>query len=459
MESLELVVEQQRVFFATDRTKDIAFRKRQLRALKGAIMRNEKQISEALHADLGKAQYEAYVGEISLCLQEIDFSLKNLDSWAKPKRVPTPILHKPSSSYLYPEPYGNALIMAPWNYPFQLNIAPLVGAIAAGNTAVIKPSELAPHTSSVLADIIKKTFDPSYIAVVEGDAEVAQALLAEKFDYIFYTGGPRVGRIVAEAAAKNLTPVTLELGGKSPCIVDSDINIKYTARRIVWGKFFNAGQTCTAPDYLLVNAAIKGKLVIEMLRTIEKFYGDKPDESPDFACIINRQHFDRLSGLLSEGTIISGGESDASSLYIEPTLIETSLDSRLMEEEIFGPILPIITYRDLDEAIAIINERPKPLALYLFTNDEEKQERVLKKTSSGGVCINDTLIHGSTSTLPFGGVGESGMGKYHGKASFDTFTHYKSVMKGSFLFDNELRYPPYKESLLNLSKKVLKYFG
>ena len=459
MESLELVVEQQRVFFATDRTKDIAFRKRQLRALKGAIMRNEKQISEALHADLGKAQYEAYVGEISLCLQEIDFSLKNLDSWAKPKRVPTPILHKPSSSYLYPEPYGNALIMAPWNYPFQLNIAPLVGAIAAGNTAVIKPSELAPHTSSVLADIIKKTFDPSYIAVVEGDAEVAQALLAEKFDYIFYTGGPRVGRIVAEAAAKNLTPVTLELGGKSPCIVDSDINIKYTARRIVWGKFFNAGQTCTAPDYLLVNATIKGKLVIEMLRTIEKFYGDKPDESPDFACIINRQHFDRLSGLLSEGTIISGGESDASSLYIEPTLIETSLDSRLMEEEIFGPILPIITYRDLDEAIAIINERPKPLALYLFTNDEEKQERVLKKTSSGGVCINDTLIHGSTSTLPFGGVGESGMGKYHGKASFDTFTHYKSVMKGSFLFDNELRYPPYKESLLNLSKKVLKYFG
>ena len=459
MESLELVVEQQRVFFATDRTKDIAFRKRQLRALKGAIMRNEKQISEALHADLGKAQYEAYVGEISLCLQEIDFSLKNLDSWAKPKRVPTPILHKPSSSYLYPEPYGNALIMAPWNYPFQLNIAPLVGAIAAGNTAVIKPSELAPHTSSVLADIIKKTFDPSYIAVVEGDAEVAQALLAEKFDYIFYTGGPRVGRIVAEAAAKNLTPVTLELGGKSPCIVDSDINIKYTARRIVWGKFFNAGQTCTAPDYLLVNATIKGKLVIEMLRTIEKFYGDKPDESPDFACIINGRHFERLSGLLSEGTIISGGESDASSLYIEPTLIETSLDSRLMEEEIFGPILPIITYRDLDEAIAIINERPKPLALYLFTNDEEKQERVLKKTSSGGVCINDTLIHGSTSTLPFGGVGESGMGKYHGKASFDTFTHYKSVMKGSFLFDNELRYPPYKESLLNLSKKVLKYFG
>ena len=459
MESLELVVEQQRVFFATDRTKDIAFRKRQLRALKGAIMRNEKQISEALHADLGKAQYEAYVGEISLCLQEIDFSLKNLDSWAKPKRVPTPILHKPSSSYLYPEPYGNALIMAPWNYPFQLNIAPLVGAIAAGNTAVIKPSELAPHTSSVLADIIKKTFDPSYIAVVEGDAEVAQALLAEKFDYIFYTGGPRVGRIVAEAAAKNLTPVTLELGGKSPCIVDSDINIKYTARRIVWGKFFNAGQTCTAPDYLLVNATIKGKLVIEMLRTIEKFYGDKPDESPDFACIINRQHFDRLSGLLSEGTIISGGESDASSLYIEPTLIETSLDSRLMEEEIFGPILPIITYRDLDEAIAIINERPKPLALYLFTNDEEKQERVLKKTSSGGVCINDTLIHGSTSTLPFGGVGESGMGKYHGKASFDTFTHYKSVMKGSFLFDNELRYPPYKESLLKISKKVLKYLG
>ena len=446
------VIEQQRQFYARGKTKDIDFRRQQLEKLKAAIEQKESQIIAALHQDLRKPELEGYI-ELAV-LQDINFALKHLKSWTKRKKVKAPLNQFPASAYIYSEPLGNVLIIGPWNYPFSLMISPLIGAIAAGNCTIIKPSELAPQTSHVLTELIDDTFDPEYIAAIEGGVETSQALLAENFDHIFFTGGTKIGKIVMEAAAKNLTPVTLELGGKSPCVVDSNIDLKETAKRIAWGKFLNAGQTCIAPDYLLVDKQIKSELIEAIKQCVRDFYGDNPQESPDLARIINRRQFDRLQGLLSEDEIVFGGETNADDLYISPTLMsDPAVDSPLMEEEIFGPILPILEYDNLSSAIALINSRSKPLALYIFSKDKNIQQQILMNTSSGGVCINDTVMQVGVNELPFGGVGESGIGSYHGKASFDTFSHQKSVLKKSFRFDLNWRYAPYADKL-KLFKKL-----
>lgn len=448
------IIQNQREFFKSGKTKDVTFRIEQLKKLRQAVIEHEQSIVEALQADLHKPKVETYLTEIGV-IKEIDYAIKHLKTWTKPKKAAVSFDFFSYSARIYPEPLGVVLIIGPWNYPFQLIISPLVGAIAAGNCAIIKPSEIASHTSDVIAKIITKHFDPAYIAVVEGGVEASQKLLAEKFDHIFFTGGTAVGKIIMAAAAKYLTPVTLELGGKSPCIVDTEINIEHTVRRITWGKFINAGQTCIAPDYLLVNKKIKKDLIDGLEKSLKEFYGNNPINSPDYARIISQKHFDRLVNFLKDGEVIIGGENQPSERYIAPTVIDNvSLEDSVMQEEIFGPILPIIEYTDIAEAIALITSRPKPLALYLFSQDKNLQKRVLQETSSGGVCINDTVMQVGVSSLPFGGVGDSGIGNYHGKASFDTFSHNKSVLQNSFWFDLKWRYAPY-EGKLPLIKKLL----
>ena len=448
------IIQTQREFFQTGKTKDVTFRIEQLKTLKQAIIEHEQSIVEALQADLRKPEVETYLTEISV-IKDIDYAIKHLQNWTKPQKAAVSWDFFSYSARIYPEPLGVLLIIGPWNYPFQLIISPLVGAIAAGNCAIIKPSEIASHTSDVIAKIIAKHFDPAYIAVVEGGVEASQKLLAEKFDHIFFTGGTAVGKIVMAAAAKYLTPVTLELGGKSPCIIDSDINLEHTVRRITWGKFINAGQTCIAPDYLLVNKTIKKDLIDGLKKCVKEFYGDNPVKSPDYARIISQKHFDRLVNFLKDGEVIIGGETQPSECYIAPTVIDNvSLEDSIMQEEIFGPILPIIEYSDIAEAIALINSKSKPLALYLFSQNKNLQNRVLQETSSGGVCINDTVMQVGVSSLPFGGVGDSGIGNYHGKASFDTFSHNKSVLQNSFWLDLKWRYAPY-QGKLPLIKKLL----
>ncbi len=449
---IETLLKNLRTFYASGKTREVSFRIEQLKRLRRALVDNETAIFEALKQDLHKPDFEAYGGDTAIVINEIDYALKHLRSWAKPKRVRTPLAYFPSSSFTYPEPYGVALIIGPWNFPFQLLFGPLVGAMAAGNCVLLKPPVASPHSTRLIAKIIHDHFDPSYIALVEGGAETGQTLLEEKFDYIFFTGGVATGRLVMQAAAKHLTPVTLELGGKNPCIVDADTRLDHTARRIVWGKFFNAGQSCVAVDYLLVDKKIKQQLLALIERSIIDFYGADPSQSPDFGRIVDDMHFERLSRLLGRGTMIGGGRSDRVSRYIAPTVIDGITGNEpIMEDEIFGPLLPVIEYDDLSQAIAMVNARPKPLALYFFSRDREKQERILRETSSGGACINDTVIQETTS-LPFGGVGESGMGKYHGKASFDVFSHERAVVKSGFLFDVFLRYPPYKDHLKWLKK-------
>ena len=445
------IIDRQRQFFATGKTKEIDFRRQQLEKLKAAIKQSDRAILDALYADLHKPEFEGYL-ELAVT-KDIDYALKHLKSWVKPKKIKAPLTQFPASARIYPEPLGVALIIGPWNYPFSLMISPLIGAIAAGNCAILKPSEIAPHTSKVFAKIIESTFEPEYLAVFEGGVETSQQLLAEKFDHIFFTGGTRVGKIVMEAAAKHLTPVTLELGGKSPCIVDRNIDLTETAKRITWGKFLNAGQTCIAPDYLLVDAAIKPDLLREMKKCIREYYGDDPATNPDFARIINDSQFDRLSELLKNGDIIAGGQTQSSDRYIAPTIIDNvALDAPIMQEEIFGPILPVIEYQKLDEALAIIKDRSKPLALYIFSRDRDFQDQILHTTSSGGVCINDTVMQVGVNELPFGGVGDSGIGSYHGVTSFDTFSHHKSVLKRSFRFDLNWRYAPYAEKIEQFKK-------
>ena len=450
------IICQQREFFNTGKTKDISFRITQLKNLQKAVIDHEAAIIAALKVDLHKPEFETYSTEIALCKKEINYALKQIANWTKLQKANIPLEQLPGFGRIYPEPLGVVLIISPWNYPFQLIIAPLVGAIAAGNCAILKPSEIAAHTSKLLAEILPKYFDPAYIAVVEGGVEISQQLLAEKFDHIFFTGGTTIGRKVMEAAAKHLTPVTLELGGKSPCIVDADTNIEYAARRITWGKFINAGQTCVAPDYLLVEQSIKQELLDKIQKCIREFLGEQPATSPDYARIINQKHFNRLVEFLQYGETIFGGESNSSELYIAPTVLDrVSLESPVMQEEIFGPILPVLTYSDVTEAITIVNQRPKPLALYLFSHNKNLHKRVLQSTSSGSVCINDTVMQFAVPGLPFGGVGSSGMGKYHGKASFDTFSHYKSVLNRSLILDVKLRYAPYTKSKLQLLKRIL----
>ncbi|WP_066426223.1 aldehyde dehydrogenase [Anabaena sp. 4-3] len=455
LSKIQDIIAKQRKFFQTGKTKEIAFRLEQLKMLKQLVLENESAIIQALNQDLHKPEFETYATEIG-GIKEINYAIKNLKSWTQPKKAPVPADFFTYSARIYPEPLGVILIIGPWNYPFNLIISPLVGAIAAGNCAIIKPSELAPHTSKLLAELISKYFPSEYIAVVEGGVETSQQLLQEKFDHIFFTGGTAIGKIVMEAAAKHLTPVTLELGGKSPCIVDTEINLEHTARRITWGKFINAGQTCVAPDYLLVNRKIKPDLITALRKTIKEFYGDNPANSPDFARIINQKHFTRLSQLIKHGEIIIGGDINPEERYIAPTIIDrVSLTDPIMQEEIFGPILPIIEYTDIQEAIALINSQPKPLALYLFSHNKNLQQSILKETSSGGVCLNDTIMQVGISSLPFGGVGNSGIGSYHGKASFDTFSHYKSVLKNTFWLDLNWRYAPYKDKL-SLLKRIIK---
>lgn len=446
--TIKALVAKQRAYFASGATRSVKFRKEQLAKLKNAISTHEQEFIDALHKDLRKHEFEAYATEIGFVLIELKKAISHIDKWAKPRAVPTPLFHFNGNSYVQPEPYGVTLHISPWNYPFQLLFAPLVGAIAAGNTAVLKPSEYAPATSAVIAKVVGATFSPEYIAVVEGGIPESQALLEEKFDYIFFTGGTNVGRIVYQAAAKHLTPVTLELGGKSPCIVDRDTNIALSAKRIVWGKFVNAGQTCIAPDYILVDKSVKEQLVAKIIEYIKKAYGDDAQRSEHYPRIINTQHLNRLATYIEEGTILYGGKVDSNDNYIEPTLLENlPTDAKVMTDEIFGPILPIIEYDNLNDAIEFINKRPKPLALYMFSKDEKKIQRVLAETSAGGVTINDTLLHIANPHLPFGGVGDSGIGAYHGQLSFDVFSHLKSVLRRTFMVDDPVRYAPYKLKL------------
>ncbi|MEL4897446.1 aldehyde dehydrogenase [Crocosphaera sp. Alani8] len=447
-DSIKGTIEQQRNFFSSGATQEISFRKQQLEKLGNLIDEYESDIIEALHKDLKKPELEGCLSAVLTTKTDIKYALKNIKKWVKSKRVSVPLEVLPGQGYVQPQPKGVALIIGAWNYPFHLTILPLIGAIAAGNCAIIKPSELTQNTSKIIAEIINNNFDSNYIKVIEGAKETSQQLLQEKFDHIFFTGSSSIGKIVMEAAAKHLTPVTLELGGKSPCIVDTNINIKETAKRIAWGKFLNNGQTCIAPDYLLVNRQIKQQLLDAIVEATKKMYGDNPAKNPDYGRIINHHHFNRLCGLLEPGKIVLGGQVIPEENYIYPTIIDqVSPDFPIMQDEIFGPILPILEYDRLEEAIAFINERPKPLALYLFSNDKKQQKIVLERTISGGVCINDTIMQLQVLGLPFGGVGNSGMGSYHGKASFDTFSHYKSVLKRSFLLETNLRFPPYKGKL------------
>lgn len=456
MYDMKGILKAQRTFYQSGRTHSITFRLHQLHKLQQAIQKYEQEILNALYADLNKAPFEAYATEIGLVLGEISHTIKHLQRWVNPVRVRTPLVHFPSASTVYREPYGCVLILSPWNYPFQLTMTPLIGALAAGNCAMVKPSEYSVNTTAVMEKIIKEIYPPHLVFVVRGGREANRTLLDEPFDYIFFTGSVAVGKVVMEAAAKHLTPVTLELGGKSPCIVDETANIKLAAKRIIWGKLLNAGQTCVAPDYLLVHRSVKSALVRYMRHYIIQFYGRQPLQNRDYPKIINQKHFLRLKSLIAGGRVLAGGQSVPESLRIAPTILDqVTWDSPLMQEEIFGPLLPILEFDCLKEVITIINAHPKPLALYLFTTDKWREAAVMRNISFGGGCVNDTVIHVSHHGLPFGGVGASGMGQYHGKASFDTFTHEKSVMEKSNVLDMPFRYPPFTMPLA-LLKKLMK---
>lgn len=452
------VLEKQRRLFKSHVTKTIDYRKEALKRLEAAILSHEAEIYSALQKDLGKGEFEAYSTELGGVLKELRGAIKNVDSWTKPKRVSTPIYLMPASSHIHPEPYGVVLIIGPYNYPFSLIMNPLIGAIAAGNTCVLKPSESAGHTAEVIEKIIRESFDVGHAAVIRGNSSNTERLLKERYDYIFFTGGVKVGKIVMKAAAEYLTPVTLELGGKSPAIVTDSSDINIAANRIIWGKFINAGQTCIAPDYVLVHKSVAKEFIDASKRTIHEFYGGNVSKNPEFGRIINQKQFDRLVKLLDESkeALIHGGETTEEDLFISPTLLyPITFEDSVMEEEIFGPILPIIEYGDLEEVSEIVNGREKPLALYLFTKDPAEEKEVLDKISFGGGGINETLLHYVNDNLPFGGVGNSGMGSYHGKYSFDTFSHKKSVMKRPNGFMIDLMNPPYKNKL-DLIKKFLK---
>lgn len=447
---------EQEMFLRSGITLDVKFRIKQLKRLKEAIKAHDVLIYDALKKDLNKPVFESYVTELGSVYGEIDYMIKHVKDWAKPKRVPTSLAHFYSKSHIYQEPYGRVLIIAPWNFPIQLSFVPLVGAMAAGNCVVLKPSELAPYTARVIQQIIESVFAREYVAVEQGDGKVSQQLLKEGVDYCFFTGSTQVGKAIMETASQTLTPVTLELGGKSPVIVAKDTNIKHAAQRIVWGKFTNAGQTCIAPDYLLVDEVIRDDLISAIIEVIEEYYTKKPLENSDYSKMINKRHFKRVKKLMKNQSVIYGGGSNKEMLTIEPTLVlEPELDTELMQEEIFGPILPILTYREVSQAVEFIRSKDKPLALYLFTQDKALKEYIIKNLSFGGAAINDTLIHQSNYNLPFGGVGASGMGQYHGKYSLETFSHPKSVIEKTDLFDIKLRYPPYKDWALKFIKKIM----
>ena len=450
------LVNTQRHYFRTGETLPVAFRLRQLGHLKLMMKACERELLAALNADLGKSAFEAYATELGMVYEEINAAMRNLERWAAMRRVSLPLLQLPASGHIRPEPYGVALIISPWNYPVQLTLSPLVSAIAAGNCAVVKPSAYAPNVSRALARMLGRLFPRYYVSVVEGGRQENAALLEQKFDKIFFTGSVEVGKAVMTAAARHLTPVTLELGGKSPVIVDCTANLKIAARRILWGKTVNSGQTCVAPDYVLADRRIYDRLLREMRIELKRLWGISPLSNEEYPRIVNEKHFNRLLELMSGQHIFLGGGYDRSALRIEPTVLDrVSFESPVMREEIFGPILPVIPYESLDEAIAFIGFRPKPLALYLFASDKDAEKRIFQEVSFGGGCINDTLMHLVSTGLPFGGVGESGMGRYHGKYGFDAFSHEKSIVRKGFFPDLPLRYPPYRGKLW-LAKRFLK---
>lgn len=439
---IKQIIKEQEAFFKTGSTIPVKFRKTMLRELAIAIRRNEKEIDEALKEDMNKSPAETYLTETGMVIEEIRYHLKNIDKWARAKRVRTPLSQFPAVSFRSPYPIGRVLIMAPWNYPVNLSLMPLVGAISAGCTAVVKPSALAPASSAVIAKILGDTFNERYIAVVEGGREENSQLLEEKFDHIFFTGSPQVGHVVMEAAAKNLTPVTLELGGKSPVIVDDTANIKLAAKRIAFGKVLNAGQTCVEPDYMFIHRDVKETFIYEFRKALEEFFPD--GDMSDMNVIINEKHYERVKRLLGCGRCVLGGGFDDERRFIEPTLLEeVNISDPVMQEEIFGPVLPMLVYRELDTCIEHIQANEAPLSLYLFSRDKAAMKRILSRCQFGGGCINDTIVHTASSYMPFGGVGNSGMGGYHGKASFDTFTHYRSILKKSNRLDLSMRYRPY----------------
>lgn len=451
------IVEKQRAFFFTHQTKDPDFRIEQLKTLRRAIMAYEERFYESLWKDLHKSRFEVYATEIGLVLEETSLHIRKLKRWSKPERVSTnQLVHLWSSSRIIKEPFGLVLIMSPWNYPFQLLLNPLVGAISAGNCAVLKPSEYVPYTSEVLQAMVQEYFPENYIALFPGGLEVNQELLSQQWDYIFFTGSPMVGKVVLEAAAKNLTPVSLELGGKSPCIVDADADLKSAASRIAWGKFINAGQTCIAPDYLFVHRSISGVFLPILKEKITAYYGVNPMESPDYVRIATVPKVERLARFIRNGELYFGGVVDVPEKYISPTiLVNVKPSDAIMQEEIFGPILPVLEFEEISEVITFVNSRPKPLALYYFSSNSEKQSEVLRQTSSGGGCINEVVMHIGNSKMPFGGVGNSGIGRYHGKYSFDAFSHARAILKKTTLFDVPLRYPPYGNKL-KIIKMVMK---
>lgn len=451
----EQIVKQQHLFFKSGKTRSVSFRKRQLRAIRKLLKKYEDSIYEALRADMNKPPLETYGTELAVLLKEIDHILANIDSWAQASKVKGAFINFPSSNYIYYEPYGVALVIGAWNYPIHLSVYPVLASIAAGNCSIIKPSEMAPHSSSIISEIINDHFNPGFLVSVEGGVEISKKLLDQPLDYIFFTGSTRVGKIIMESAARQLTPVTLELGGKSPAIVDETADLDMAAKRIIWGKCINAGQTCVAPDYLYVQTTVKGTLLEGMKHYIEEFYGADPKASPDFTRIINQQEFERLTGFLDNGTIIAGGEADEDMLYLSPTILDgISWDDPVMQQEIFGPILPVLTFSDLQEVVETVNAHSKPLSLYLFSSDHQNQQKIISEISFGGGCINDTLSHLGNPRLPFGGIGNSGLGNYHGKAGFDAFCHKKSILKKPVWPDIPLRYPPYDGKLKWIKKLI-----
>ena len=448
-------VESLRSYFNTGVTKELSWRRQQLNQLLTMTQTHQQDIVDALKQDLGKAEQESWLAEIGFLEDDIKHSLKHLAKWCKPRKLSTPILAQPGSSWLQPEPLGTVLIIGAWNYPFQLLLAPLVAAIAAGNCAVLKPSELAEHTSALIARLLPRYLDSNAYQVVEGGVEQTTEVLKQKFDHILYTGGETVGKIVMRAAADHLTPVTLELGGKSPCIVASDCDLDVTAARIVWSKWMNAGQTCVAPDYILVENAFADELIAAIVSKLDAFYGKNPAQSPDYGRIINARHLVRLQSYLEGQKVICGGQVDENTRYMAPTLVQNpALASPLMQQEIFGPILPIVGLERIEQATDFINQRAKPLALYLYTRSQNIEQQILAGTSAGSVCINDGMMFMANPALPFGGVGNSGMGRYHGQWGFDTFSHIKAVMKRSTRFDIDWRYPPFSAKKMKMLKWV-----
>jgi aldehyde dehydrogenase (NAD+) len=454
--TIPAIVQRARDAFDSGRTRPLSWRRAQLDGIRKLLEDNSEQLLAALAADLGKPAAEGWVTDIGFTIGEIKLLQKNLRKWTRPEHVSTPIVALPGSSHRVAEPLGVVAIISPWNYPIQLLLSPAAGAIAAGNSVVLKPSEIAPHTSTVITELIQRYLDPDAVQVIEGGVAETTELLAQRFDHIFYTGNGRIGRVVMEAAAKHLTPVTLELGGKSPTIVDATANLRVAARRIAWGKFLNAGQTCIAPDYLLVDKKVASAFIGELRAAIKEFYGDDPKQSGDYARIVNGHHFNRLASMLESGSVVIGGETDANTKYIAPTVLaDVNVSAPVMQDEIFGPILPMVEIDNVAEAIAFINSKPHPLALYVFSEDDRAIDAVIERTSAGGVTVNGTILHISNPNLPFGGVGESGMGAYHGKSSIDIFQHRKPVLRKSTKVDPSIAYPPYTEKKMKLIRKAV----